>query len=246
MNKLLFVILLSMFGCSQSERQSGATGAGNPSPYAMTLQIEGRTPISLNKTGIEGNPTIQDSLGTAFTIESAKIHIGRVRIEAEVDGCSGGDCEDGWFTAETGWTVDLLSGTSIPFFPVLQILPGVYRKLEIRVEKEDSVQYLPEGVGFDLWLNTIKDGTPIRLHVPLSFDAEMKFENLRGVSLDTGESMVLWFNLSEWLQGVNVDACLADESLKEVSADTWEITDGSCGDIKSIVKENIQNSGNIE
>lgn len=246
MKSLLTIILFLVIGCSKSDRQSGATGAGNPSPYTMTLKIEGRTTPVLSKITQASSIQIQDSAGTKFSVEKALIHIGRVRMKAEDDGCPTENCEAGWFVAEEGWTVDLISAESFPALPTFQVIPGIYHQLEIRVEKEDSIQYLPENVGLDLWLNTEKDGVPIRLHIPLSFDAEMTFENLDGVSLNSGESLLLWFNLNQWLQGVDVGACLMDESLEQISQDAWEVSDGSCGDIKSIVKENIKNSGKLE
>lgn len=242
--------LLAIAGCGTS---TGA-GAGDPSDPA---NLDGdAAPMTISFQATDGSAialTADDAGGSAFDITAASMVVERIDVKlpdgvvcSDVifdlpDFASCDDDEDEDKIRLTGpFTFDLLTGESDPPIDTISFPSGVVREVKIRVER------LTASGSADL------DGTatPFSMNVELGEDIE--FEDLTGFEISEAVSvnaLLLSFNVGDWLNGVDLGACVDDGEV-EISDGTIVIDEdsgsGDCSDIENVIKDNVEASGTIE
>lgn len=155
---------------------------------------------------------------------------------------------------------NLLTGESFPDIGTIEIPSGIVKEIEIKIDDVEEDETLPDGVPADLAGHTLlvegtfTDGdaaTPFSLL--LDFDEEVEFENLDGIEVSEVvdiNAIIISFDVSSWLSGVDMAACVADGDVEVADDGTVVITEdsssGDCSDIEDTIKDNIEASGTLD
>jgi len=134
---------------------------------------------------------------------------------------------------EGQFVVDLLNGTSDPDFGIADVIPGVYKELEIKIspilEDGNSIfvafTYQPEG------------SEPVNVELSTNKEIEFEIENHSGIQLD-GNSLnqiLVLFDLNQLLTGVDFNQASMDvDGIIRINSD-------SNADIAALIWANLDN-----
>ena len=161
----------------------------------------------------------------SFTFSKAVVGVKKVKFEREMNG----DEQD--YKYKGNYSFDILTGTSTPPLPTVEIEPGVYHKLKV---KFDNV--LPTGNSLEINGTATVAGVDFQFEFTSKVDAEFKIENPDGVSVNPDDivTFVLQIDLPSLFGGV-------DFSTATIDADgVIRINDNSNANIQDIIENNFE------
>lgn len=151
------------------------------------------------------------------------------------------------------FVVDLAGGRVEPPLDGVRLPDLAWRRVDLRVDDADDALGLPEDdpLHASSWYMTAsfeRDAAPLSLSVGLKFNEDIRFEAEGGVATDTDEPLLIAFDVSRWLDGLPIGACIDDGEL-EVSDGVVAVSDraarGACADIEGVLKDNLKNSADL-
>lgn len=140
------------------------------------------------------------------------------------------------------FTVDLVTGAAEPGLDDIQIPALTYQRIDFRVDGQGDYGFVA-AADFEL------DGSPARLELALDFSEDIRIESPEGVAVDSDTDLIAEFVVDDWLAGVSISDCVADDS-DVLEGSTVRIdesaTSGSCSGIENTVKDNMKRSGQLD
>jgi hypothetical protein len=264
LSTLCVAYLMSIWtGCGDPQL-AGSTGVGNPPQSVVAFSmVADQGPVALAKKPTQTNSTglsaftVSDKGGSRFTLESAFIHLGRVRFKLP-DGidCTAKldeDCEEDHIQIQGPFVADLMTGSFTPAFPNFQAPHGAYRHISLRLEPLDKDAALPDtamrGYAFHLAGTFSYGGRADRkFTILLDFNEEAQFNS---GSMEVREQalnrMLLRFRVDAWLSQADITGCLDDGDLVlDANGNLRVDKDHSCNGLEGSVKDGIKASGDLE
>jgi hypothetical protein len=162
-------------GCALQETEDGEAAGGRASAR-FHFRAVSESQAAAKITASTPSLSLLDAAGLRFTVEEARAHIGRIKLEAEDDSCESrpeetdddtsrpdgdpgeddstdtaggsGDCGESELEMRGSFVVDLLAGASTPAISPLAVPAANYKKLKIRLEPARS--------------GNVQDGDPLK------------------------------------------------------------------------------------
>ncbi len=133
------------------------------------------------------------SVGT-FTFTKAEIGISKVDFEIQTN------TNDNEYEYEGNYTFDILTGTSTPPIPYVEVDPGTYHDLEIKVDRTLSGGNSIDIVG----IYTIA-GVSYNFEYTSTMDEDYDIENMEGVRIDPNSTVTftLYIDLPSLFSGLD-------------------------------------------
>jgi len=205
----LLSILLVLTALSSCKKDKNQTAEAN-----FTIKEKNTAAKSLNKAY---SPI-------SFNFTKAVVGVKKVKFEREVNG------DDQDYKYNGNYSFDILSGTSTPPLPTVEIEPGVYHKLKV---KFDNV--LPTGNTLEINGTATIGGVNFRFEFISKDDSEYEVENPNGlpVNPDDAVTFVLQIDLASLFSGV-------DFTTATVDADgVIRINENSNSNLQDLIEENF-------
>jgi hypothetical protein len=222
---------------------SGAGPATNPSDPS---NLDGdAAPVDISFRAVEGSAAAlatTDGTGAAVDIASATVTIERIDLKLPdglqcttldvtlppfavcdndnddpSDDSPSDDSDDDKIKLIGPFVVDLLTGESTPSLSGLTLPSGMVREVKVRLSRLSVAG------------TVTVDGTPTPFAIDTEADEEIEYEDLTGFEISEGVSVneiVLSFDVTKWLAGVDMAACAAD-----------------CSEFEDVIEENVEKSG---
>lgn len=243
---IMALVPLTLLACS------GGDGVG--------LSVRG---VSRAPGGSGGSIGVADEGGMSFTLSSAQVHLRQIQLDLP-DGVTCADIEaelkgaaclsDEKIHIDGPMVVDLVAGTVEPDLGAVVIPAGTYRRIDFRVDDGDPQEGLIEpGSTLDDYSFVVEagfeyEGNPVTLMLSLNFDEDIRFERPEGVAVAPGEDLVAGFVVDDWLAGVDIMGCLNDGELVVEGGVVIidDLSDGACGGVEDVIKNNMKNSGDLD
>jgi len=277
---LLMAMALAVLSCS------GLTGSGSSDKvtdgYAgVNLTVQGSVPAAGVSAGAKAaladsvSLAVTDTAGTqigTLTVTEARFALNEIELEqedSEID-TPEEEAQELEVEYEGPFIISLLEGTSTPELPYIEILPGTYDSLKLKLEKIESseeVALLTAGdplIGNSVYLEgtytgTTSGGTVTNMPFILTIDLDDEFELLSDSSVYTGfvldegviNSIIIAFRMESWFafNDSETNSSLTVDFSDIVTVDTGGgvfkiILDkdqtGNNAVIRTVVKENIK------
>lgn len=243
----LILVVLAMLSCDGT-KSAGGTGVGNPSPIEVAFRIEladADTLQVLARSVSARNVVIEDSAGTDFTVDSAALHFSRITVDTRFTDCPATICTEDFLRWTGTWVVDLVNRTSTPNLPTLELYPGYYRSIELRMDATHDETILSKGVSMLVSLSYTDSLRNNTLRLPLRFNSDVLFGDSTAPRLEQDGELVLYLLVEEWLNGVDVKSCLQSDTVPQIAEGVYELGPASCNSLVSRIKENIRTSVKI-
>lgn len=148
------------------------------------------------------------------------------------------------------YNVDLLTGDSTPPLTDLTVPPGLYKRIDLRIDDAETGPM----VGYSLLAfgsYTTETTTPVVIR--LKFNEDIRFESPSGVSVSEqgGSDIVLRISANDWFAGASaaLDECLLEESALVdgiLTIDDESDVGAECDEIEELLKDNFKQSGEID
>ncbi len=223
---------LSLFltGCAEGE-SAGATGAGNPSPLART-QV---TLVAADTSQAE----MVDSLGTVFHVTEAFIAVSRLELVPDDSNRSAAGLGD----AMGPWLVNLIEGSSQPSMDSLEVGPGSYQALRVRLAPQEVLS------GSSLvvrgWVRQGAAVLPFEIRSTVRRFLESQAPQNVAFAVGAAAWMAITVDLSQWLSGIPLSRCIeqgvftAEAGVVSIRA---ERASGDCRTMESVLDANLLHS----
>jgi len=160
----------------------------------------------------------------SFDFTRAVVGVKKVKFEREVNG------DDQDYKYKGNYSFDILTGTSTPPLPTVEIEPGVYHKLKV---KFDNV--LPTGNTLEIDGTATVGGVNFKFEFTSKDDTEYEVENPSGLPVNPGDAVtfVLQIDLESLFTGV-------DFATATVDADgVIRINENSNSNLQDLIEENF-------
>jgi hypothetical protein len=277
----LFAITLLFFSCdgvSNSENEFNVTDG-----YAgVELTIQGSMPLSASPGRAAGDPVvlmITDEVGNEdgqLTLSDARINVYQIELEQDLDDVNTEEEIDQESEIEyTGpFVVDLLSGLITPELPYIELLPGNYDEIKIKIARIEGDETDTDGnplvdISDPLYDNSIVlSGTysgdisaesVIDMNVSIKFalDEEFVLSSANGLSIDEAviNEIIVAFRLNRWFHFHNSETNSSSIEFNSVVKESdgeggfrISLDDSSTSDngiIWEVIKENIKESADF-
>lgn len=277
----LFAITLSFYSCegvSNSEDEINVTEG-----YAgVNLTIQGSLPTASSPGRASSDPisiTITDETagetGT-LTLDDIRINVYQIELEQDLDDVdTDEELEQESEVEYTGpFVVDLLSGLITPELPYIELLPGTYDELKIKVARIEGDETDADGnplvdssdplydnsiVLSGTYSGPISGETAVDMDISISFDLDEEFilSSANGMSLDESmiNEIIVAFRLNKWFHfhnsETNSSSIEFDSVVKESYGESGfriRLDDNSTDDnglIWEVIKKNIKESADF-
>lgn len=172
-----------------------------------------------------------------------------------------GQCESGDDSAtlafEGPFRVDLMTGESSPPLERLVIPPGVYGRVDLRIDdvEEEATASADPMAGISLLAyGSYATATTVDVRVALKFNEDIRFEAPDAatgiaVGVEGGGAIVVRIVAQEWFSGIEetLETCRAAVGHGAAVLDIHEETDASeCRQLEGILKENFKRAGQLD
>ena len=239
---ILLAFIFSIFiieSCSESTKSDDTTA---------NFQLKIKEPLV--KTS-DNHIQFTDLGGTTFIITEARTNVRHIQI----DHAEGSTDTTVQISIDGPFVFDLMAGTSNPALGAIDIEPGVYKRIDIRLDDTKAEDGLVTA-GDDLLDNTFVvkgtfdyDGNAARnFTFILKFNEDIRFEKASGFVMEDGEvnNMILSLKVEEWLQDVDITGCLVAGNVTLEQNGDLIINDdngnGDCNDFEGKIKTNLKNN----
>lgn len=255
MKKIWIIGLLAGVGCGDAETGSHI---GNPVSLAFT--------IFSSLSSDAGEPVFLDENGTEYTLKSAKINVGEIRLNLP----AGTACADLNTTSLVGavcgldddvpakeivrvmgpFVVNLTDPKASPLDSV-RVPSLAYPQVVYRLENADPQDGLIGATDPLADLSFIADATFIResvsntLRLALKINDDVEIQNAAGIDVGRNGAISIKLDASNWLAGAGLGACLEDGSIPIQNETATVDEDTECGDAENILNSNIQSSSRV-
>lgn len=192
---------------------------------------------------------MHDASSEEFVLQDATINLRHVELDLpddlscdDVEDSGDADCDGDKLKLQGPFVVNLLTGVSEPSLG--SIPAGNYDRIDFRVDDSDAMgdRSFVASAAFDL------DGTATTLVLSLKFNEDIRIEQPGGVDVEAGQDLIASYVTNDWLAGVDVAQCVADDEL-DTTGDVVTIDDdttsGGCSDIENTIKNNMKKSGQL-
>ncbi len=281
---ILIVTALTVLSCGGLGGSGGSDSITVTDGYAgVDLAIQGTLPASgaapgaraalADSVDISVTDTSGAEIGT-LTVTEARFALSEIELEQEDSEIDTPEetTQDGEVEYEGPFIVSLLEGTVTPELPYIEILPGTYDSLKLKLEKidnEDELSLLEAGdplIGNSVYIEGTYTGTtsggavtdmPFLLSINLDEEFELASDSSAydGFVLDEGtvNSIIIAFRMDNWLayndtetnDGLAVD--FSDLVTTDTGGSVFKIIldKDQTGDnalIRTVIMKNIKNS----
>jgi hypothetical protein len=232
----------------------------------------GNASLALQATselGGDDSLEVVDANGTVFTMTDAWVVIEQIELDLpsglECDDilnsldprieCRGDDLFEGEDELEIDgpFVVNLRTGESSPSLADLQIPAINYEEIDVEVndlDQDDDVVISDARIIGNTVLGLADfefDGQKRELQLEMSFDTEAKTGENQNINLQDGGTLVLEFDVTNWLVDIPITQCLQEADLK--SQDGRVVVDddvsGECDDAEADFEDNFEDSLNV-
>ena len=243
----LFAILIILFG-----KCDGATGSGSDDENdvsdgmaGINLNIQGSLPAaSSGKSAVTADLDVLDTSGISegkITLSEARLNIYQIELEMDDNEIDSEEEQDQEQEIEyTGpFVIDLLNNSTDPEIPYIELLPGSYDEIKLKLAKVESDHPTVDS-GDPLYGNSIyMEGTytgatleetvtdmPVILSIALDEEFTLQADG-EGMVLDEGviNELIIAYRLAIWFRFDNPDT---NEDSVEFG-DVWVEDDGDGG-----------------
>ncbi len=198
---------------------------------------------------------MSDDGGTVYALDSGTLRLRHIELDlpdgercADVaDSLVGAECDDGdsddKIRIAGPFTVDLVTGTSMPSLADVVVPAGNYARVDFRVEDGPDDSAFAVAAAFE------HDGEALSLALTLDFNEDIRIEAPAGVSIDADSDLIAEFVIDNWLAGVDIGACIAEGDVGREGDVVFvddSSTSGSCSDIEDTIKRNMKLSGQLD
>jgi hypothetical protein len=250
---ILTPILFTLSSCDSNEETQSNVKMEISLNHARMSSPNQNEAVILDETG-------EDS---AFSLSSVEIMVRHIQLdlpegtscEEQQEMLQGAICEDDKITIEGPMMLDLLAGTSTPDLSEVQLPPGQYKRVDIRVDdgepdegliaEDDSLNGYSMSIlaGFD------SDEGMIELDLKLKFNEDIRFESDEGVEVSAGGSLFAMLDPSQWFDADILNDCIEDGDLIVEDGVIFlddEYQSNDCSDIENSIKDSIKKSGQLD
>ncbi len=217
--------------------------------------------------------TVTDEVGTVYTLVSTKVNLRDIELDlpagtrcneiaAELGGgarCGSDNADDssgGGSDSTNGggdkvkidgpFTVDLLTGTATPSLAEVRVPALAYDRIDFRIEPADAGEL--EGTSWRTTATFDDGGTQRALTLSLRFNEDLRVEAPGGVQVEAGAPLLVRFDVTQWLSGVGLGACV--DSGEADAGDAIVIDDATrgneCGEVEGALKEAVKRSMQLD
>jgi hypothetical protein len=206
--------------------QDSATGNANAKFQILAKTSNGDAGVSLD-----------NAAGLHFTVTEARAYVGRVELKK----ATGAESSDE-LSVKGRFAINLLTGAATPDMGTLSVPAGVYREIEVKLEKaklEDGVLTAGDDLlGHSLLIKGTFGATGTEKPFTLALDIDKKFEieNDSGINLDASalQTVLVSLKTDEWLKDLDLNACVSADS-------NGTVVLGKCLDMDR-VSDNVEKS----
>jgi len=235
----IFLIILTTYLMACSETESTATEASFSMQLSNSSQAK-RTADSFS---------ITDAGGTTFVITEARANVRHI----EFDMPSGSTDSTKKFIIDGPFVIDLMNGTSMPAVGDFEIKPGIYKRIDVRLDDSKLSDGLISNSDDLMNATLILKGTFNYNSTPgrnftliLKFNEDIRFQEAGGIIVreDQANEVIINLHVDEWLQDVNITDCInTDELILDVNGDLHfddNNVNDNCDAIEKTLKKNIK------
>ncbi len=237
------MLLAGVAGCSGTGGAGGVSASdptqldGDAATVALSFQmVDGTTAAALSTEDSAGNTL--DLTAASMTLEEIEIKLPDGQTCAALRAtlpdfatCDDSEEDDDKIVLVGPFVVDLLTGESTPSLSDVTLPSGIVREVRLRVES--------------LSVDGTSGGDPVSLRLRINERIDLEdtagFEISEAVSVNT---ILLNFNVREWLAGVDLQAC--DENHDGSVEIDDEDEGGDCSDLEDSIRDNVKASGTVE
>ncbi len=165
-------------------------------------------------------------IGT-FTFTKAVIGISKVDFEIETGG------NDNEYEYEGNYSFDILTGASTPPLPYVEIEPGTYHELEVKVDRT-----LPGGSSIEIEGTYTIAGFSYNFKYTSTLDEDYEIENNVGIQVDPNSNVTftLYIDLPGLFNGVDfAQAVIGANNIIEINGNTNS-------DLAEMIEDNFNNA----
>lgn len=225
--------------------QGGMDSDGTQATFAIRLKTN---TTQAGKTS-SASFSITDSGGTTFAITEARTNVRHVQF----DFLESSSSSSRQISLNGPFIVDLITGLSNPPINAFDVEPGIYKRIDVRLDDTKASDGLLSGTD-DLLDNTLLvkgsfdyDGVADRnFTFLLKFNEDVRFEVPGGISVNEGEikDFVLNLVVDEWLNNINITECLDEGDVVLDDNGDLIINDdnGDCDNFEGAIKTYIKNN----
>ncbi len=250
---VVFFLIWGITACDDNSTEPKNTTQAN---FTIKLHSNTNSPpkLSSNKQPSDTSFYFEDMSGTLFTINEARVNVRHIQFDLPQDDSTSTDTTN-QISIDGPLIIDLMTAISVPDIGSFTILPGIYRRIDIRLDdtKADDGLVTPSDILFD---NTLVvqgkfdyDGNPNRNYtIILKFNEDVRFEEPAGIHVEESSTtdILLRLIINEWFQGVDITSCLDSGDLTVEPSGDLIIDDssgsGDCQNIEQTIKNNIKNN----
>lgn len=196
-----------------------------------------------------------DSAGAELPLTSAFANVRHVELYlpagascAGLPGLSIGDgdhtvvCDGDKIRARGPWRIDLLTRAATPPLPLIPVVAGTYRRVDVRLTKDDM------GVTVGATGTAPLSTGPIPFHLALDFEENLRFEGATIVATeDAVAHALLALDPTGWFSTLPIVAC-AEAGALEIDDGVLEIDDGegACSQVEDVIEAAVGGSCSLE
>lgn len=158
-----------------------------------------------------------------FTFSKANIGISEIDFEIE----TGDDDQD--FEYEGAFQFDILTGTSSPAIPTIEVAPGTYHELEFEID-----DVLASGKSIEI-SGTYNDDNSYQFEFTSTLEEDYDIENINGITASFGQTVNFVLDLDLVALFNDVDFGSADMDNDNII----RINSSSNSDLASIIEDNL-------
>ena len=196
---------------------------------------EGDIEIPDSERKPDGTPLAIASATTAETVEQEEVQ--------------SADCKNGFLVVEGPFQIDLISGESTPSLAAMELSPGTYRWIDLRVAPVDDE---------DASMNNItlvadgeyENGTTVPVHVALTMaEPPMRIQPADGIVIEQEGGVDISVEIQErdWFKGIDEDLAMCAESESAPLVDgvlqITGTTGGACDRVNGTLRQNFIGAG---
>jgi len=250
---ILAALVSAGVGCAGSETGNSA-------------QPREKHPVSIEMRLTASGPglTSTDQGGTVFTLASAFAAVERIDLvlpagveceglPGEVQAYSAACDTDDHVRIEGPWVVDLVSGEFEPALAGIDVLDGVFDRIDMKlspgaagtggIERGDAL----DGATLDVSGTAELGGSAARLFgLTLAFNVKSRFEDGNAIAIgEDADTVELSFDVSDWFATLDLGDCIAADEVPTIDGVLrLEGADRrACGDVEKAVRRALSGTG---
>lgn len=248
----LLIVVALFSACSDDPTAPAADGKAT-----FTMQLSSSTGATskstLSTAAMDTLFSVTDLSGTLFTIKEARTSVRHIQFDfpdGEID-----SLDEDKISIDGPFLIDLMTGISTPVISEFTIEAGLYKRIDVRLDDSKASDGLVDSSDA-LFENTLVvsgnfdyDNVLGRSYsIVLKFNEDVRFEEPGGILIDeeTLNNVVINLLVDEWLEGIDITACLDAGDLTLDNQGNLLIDGssggGGCQDIEGIIKSNIKNN----